>query len=100
MTSVLILLTLPPEVRAHYYESIRTSFPALNVAMVDHVGKADPYLAEAEILITFGPHLENRADHVLRQAGKLKWIQALGTGVDNIVDRPALRDDVVLTNIH
>jgi D-2-hydroxyacid dehydrogenase (NADP+) len=99
MTSVLILLTLPPEVRAQNYESIRTNFPALAVTMIDHVDKADPYLAGTDILITFGPHLEDRADHVLRQASRLKWIQALGTGVDNIVDRPALRPDVILTNI-
>ena len=100
MTSVLILLTLPPDVRAQYYDDIRANFPALRVDMVDHVGKLDPYLPQAEVLITFGPHLEDRADHVLQRASRLKWIQALGTGVDNIVDRPALRDDVILTNIH
>ena len=100
MTSVLILLTLPPEVRAQYYDGIRATFPQLRVDMVDHVGKVDPHLPETDVLITFGPHLEDRADHVLRQAPRLKWIQALGTGIDNIVDRPALRPDVVLTNIH
>ena len=100
MTSVLILLTLPPEVRAQYYDEIRANFPELRVDMVDQVGKLDPYLPEADVLITFGPHLEDRADHVLQHASKLKWIQALGTGVDNIVDRPALRGDVILTNIH
>ena len=100
MTSVLILLTLPPEVRAQYYDDIRANFPALRVDMVDRVGKADPFLPATDILVTFGPHLEDQADHVLRRATKLRWIQALGTGVDNIVDRPALRDDVILTNIH
>ena len=30
---------------------------------------------------------------------KLKWIQALGTGVDNIVDLPSLGPEVVVTNI-
>ena len=33
------------------------------------------------------------------EAPKLKWIQALGTGVDNIVDLPSLGKDVVVTNI-
>jgi D-2-hydroxyacid dehydrogenase (NADP+) len=100
MTSVLILLTLPPDVNAQYYDSIRTAFPALRVNMVDHVSKADPYLAQTDVLITFGPHLEGQADRLLQRAPRLKWIQALGTGVDNIVDRPTLRDDVILTNIH
>jgi phosphoglycerate dehydrogenase-like enzyme len=39
------------------------------------------------------------ADHVVRDAPKLKWIQALGTGVDNIVDLPSLGKDVLVTNI-
>jgi len=99
MTSVLILLTLPPEVRAQYYDGIRTAFPQLRVAMVDHVSKVEPYLPDTDILITFGPHLEDRANDVLQRARKLKWIQALGTGVDNIFDRPTLRPDVILTNI-
>jgi D-2-hydroxyacid dehydrogenase (NADP+) len=64
------------------------------------VQQADRYLATADVLITFGPHLRDRAEHVLREAKQLKWIQALGTGVDNIVDRANLRNDIVLTNIH
>ena len=39
------------------------------------------------------------ADHVVRDAKKLKWIQALGTGVDNIVDLPSLGPEVLVTNI-
>ena len=39
------------------------------------------------------------ADHVVRDAKKLKWIQALGTGVDNIVDLPSLGKEVLVTNI-
>ena len=30
---------------------------------------------------------------------KLKWIQALGTGVDNIVDLPSLGKEVLVTNV-
>src|SRR6185437_4518675 len=39
------------------------------------------------------------ADHVVRDARKLKWIQALGTGIDNIVDLPSLDREVVVTNV-
>jgi D-2-hydroxyacid dehydrogenase (NADP+) len=38
-------------------------------------------------------------DEVLHGAGKLKWVQALGTGVDNLIDLPSLSRDVVITNI-
>ena len=37
---------------------------------------------------------------MLRAGTKLKWVQALGTGVDNLIDRPVLRKDVIVTNIH
>jgi phosphoglycerate dehydrogenase-like enzyme len=75
-------------------------FPELNVSIVSKVADADPYLAEADIIVTHGPHLEDRADHVFNNAPKLKWVQAIGTGVDSIADRPALREGVIVTNIH
>src|SRR5262252_8362442 len=40
------------------------------------------------------------ADEVLRAAVNLKWIQTLGTGVDNLIDLPSLRKDVIITNVH
>jgi phosphoglycerate dehydrogenase-like enzyme len=48
------------------------------------------------VLLCFSPPM---ADHVVRDAKKLKWIQALGTGVDNIVDLPSLGKNVLVTNV-
>jgi len=56
-----------------------------------------PYIGDADILLTFAPRL---SDEVLRAGTKLKWVQALGTGVDNLIDRPVLRKDIIVTNIH
>jgi len=97
MTRLLILLTLPEKVRMQYYDHIRAKFPALAVDMIDHHGKAGPYVGDADILLTFGPMM---ADHVLAEAKRLKWIQALGTGVDGITDQPSLREGVIVTNMH
>src|SRR5208282_4801008 len=36
---------------------------------------------------------------VIEQATRLKWIQTLGTGVDNLTDQAGLRKDVVVTNV-
>jgi len=36
---------------------------------------------------------------VLAAATQLKWVQALGTGVDNLIDQAALRKDVIVTNM-
>lgn len=97
MTRLLILLTLPEKVRMQYRDGIQAKFPDLAIDMVDHHSKVDPHIGAADVLVTFGPMM---ADHVLEKARNLKWIQALGTGVDGIVDRPSLRKETIVTNLH
>ncbi len=97
MPALLIVLTLPEPVRMKYYNHLRAKFPELDVNMVDHHGKVGPYIEAADILVSFGVQL---ADHVYKEGRNLKWIQALGTGVDGITDQPSLRGDVLVTNMH
>jgi phosphoglycerate dehydrogenase-like enzyme len=97
MINLLILLAMPEAVRNQYRDRLAAQFPELSVTLVDHHSKVGPHIATADALVTFAPML---ADHVLEQAERLKWVQALGTGVDNLIDRPALRRDVVVTNVH
>ena len=96
MPRLLILLTLPQEVRDFYAARLRQRFPQLQIDIVDHFSKAAPLMPEADILLTFGPMLR---DEALHNAGKLRWIQALGTGIDGVIDQPSLRQDVIITNI-
>ena len=97
MTRLLALLSLPEKVRSQYHEGIKSRFPGIEINLVDHHSKVDPFIAEADVLVTFGPMM---AEHVLEKARKLKWIQALGSGVDGITDRPSLHPDVLVTNLH
>lgn len=97
MTNVLLLLSMPGSIQQQYCDRLRASFPGLSINVVDHHSKVAPYIADAEVLVTFGPMM---ADHVLCDAPRLKWIQALGTGVDNLIDLPSLRPGVIVTNIH
>jgi phosphoglycerate dehydrogenase-like enzyme len=97
VTRLLILLTLPEKVGMQYYSRLRSEFPELAIDLVDHHSKVDPYIGSADILLTFGAHM---ADHVLEKGTRLRWIQALGTGVDGITDRPAFREGVLVTNMH
>jgi len=97
MTNLLILLTLPEPVRMQYYNHLRKTFHELNVDMVDHHSKVGPHIKSADVLLTFGPMM---ADHVVQEATNLKWIQALGSGVDGIADLPSLRENVMVTNLH
>jgi phosphoglycerate dehydrogenase-like enzyme len=96
MANVLILLTLPEPVRSQYRDRLRRRFPEITIELVDHHSKTGPYIAAADALVTFAPMLSS---HVLESAKRLKWIQALGTGVDNLIDQAALRKDVIVTNV-
>jgi D-2-hydroxyacid dehydrogenase (NADP+) len=97
MTNLLILLTLPEPIRNQYRDRLKARFPELAINLVDHHSKVGPHITSADALLTFAPMLSGE---VLAAAGKLKWVQALGTGVDNLIDRPNLRKDVIVTNIH
>jgi phosphoglycerate dehydrogenase-like enzyme len=96
MTKVLILTEVQEAMRSHYKAMLIERFPQLTIDIVGHHNDVGPYIADAEVLMCFSPPM---ADHVVADAPKLKWIQALGTGVDNIVDLPSLGKDVVVTNV-
>lgn len=98
--SVLMILQVPDKTRREYEDGVRRAFPELDLHVVADAAQAEPYLAETTILVTHGPYLGARADHVLRNAPRLQWVQGIGVGMDNIVDRPALNADVMVTNIH
>src|ERR1700688_3402535 len=96
MPNLLILTEVQEAMRARYKAMLLEQFPHLTINVVGHHNDVGPYIADTDILLCFSPPM---ADHVVRDAPKLKWIQALGTGVDNIVDLPSLGKEVIVTNI-
>jgi D-2-hydroxyacid dehydrogenase (NADP+) len=96
MTNLLILLGLTETVRNQYRDRLKARFPELKIELVDHHSKAGPHIGRADALLTFTPMLTGK---IIEQATSLKWIQTLGTGVDNLIDQPALRKDVIVTNV-
>ena len=96
MSNVLILTEVQEAMRARYRAMLLERFPQLTINVVGHHNDVGPYVADIDVLLCFSPPM---ADHVVRDAPKLKWIQALGTGVDNIVDLPSLGKDVLVTNV-
>lgn len=95
--NVLILLAFPEDIADKYRARLQAAFPDVAVNLAQHHSKVGPYIEDADVLITFGAHM---ADHVLEKGVRLRWIQALGTGVDGIADRAALRQGVIVTNLH
>src|SRR6187455_2519986 len=96
MPKVLILTDVQQAARDRYKAVLLERFPHLSIDVVGHHEAAKPYLADMDVLMCFSPPM---ADHVVRDARKLRWIQALGTGVDNIIDLPSLGREVLVTNV-
>lgn len=96
MTSLLIVLAMPDYVIARYREPLAAHFPDVEINAVNHRDKIDPYIARADILLTFGAMM---GDEVFQKAKSLQWVQVLGTGVDRVADLPSLGRDVLITNI-
>ena len=99
MPRLLILLTLPPDVTEQYRARLSKLFPGIEIEVAATAEAARPALARADMLLTFGQMMKNlKLD--LAGADRLKWVQALGTGLDGITDQPALKPDVTVTSLH
>jgi phosphoglycerate dehydrogenase-like enzyme len=99
MPRLLIVLTLPPEVIEQYRIRLSQKFPELAIDIASTQDKAAAALGRADMLLTFGQVMKN-LKLGLEGAGQLKWVQALGTGLDGIADQPALKPGVIVTSLH
>jgi phosphoglycerate dehydrogenase-like enzyme len=82
-----------------YRSRLAAKFPEISIDVLTAPDKAAEAFRDADMLITFGQMMKNlKLDFAT--AGKLKWVQALGTGLDGITDQPALKSDVTVTSLH
>ena len=72
----------------------------VQVTIASNLNEAKPALADAEILITVGTQLGDQAEAVLGGAPRLKYVQSIGTGTDNLRGHPAMSSDVAVCNVH
>jgi phosphoglycerate dehydrogenase-like enzyme len=92
---VLVYVTLP-EQAAVYRDAIASEHPDVDLVTVLSIDDVRAEIHDADILLSFGAPLRRRPD-VLARARRLKWVAALGTGLDGIIDAPALPPDVIVT---
>lgn len=91
-----ILLVLPPRpLRLRFVELIGAAYPDLEIHDAATIDELEDKWAEAKAIFTFGQFL---TDEAVGRASSLRWIQSLGSGVDGIIDRPDLREEVIVTN--
>ena len=98
--NVLFILRFPLNVQQQYLQGTRAAVPDANLIMTGSPDEAKPYLPDADAIVTFGPMLGDRSRHVFATATRLKFVQSLGTGVDNIIDVDTLKDDVIVAKLH
>ena len=83
--------------RARYKAMLLERFPQLTINVVGHHNDWSAPISPTPISCCAFRRPWPTMWCATRQ--KLKWIQALGTGVDNIVDLPSLGPEVLVTNI-
>ncbi len=77
----------------NYKKSLAPNFPELSIHAVTKEEEIGNFIEKMDILLTI-----RISDHLIKKASKLKWIQALTTGVDYIINLPSLRKEVLITS--
>lgn len=96
-----VVILKEPEYSLMGFQRLADRFETVRVAAFTSVDEAAlAALPDAEVLITIGHNLGAQAGEVYSRAKRLKWVQSIGTGVDNIKGHPALGGDVVVANVH
>lgn len=78
-----------------YRDRLRADFPELRFVLARGLSDLPPDLSDIDVLISFAIELN---DVFYRRATRLKWIQCLATGVDQVLRWPSLRPETLLTS--
>jgi phosphoglycerate dehydrogenase-like enzyme len=93
--NILIFVTIAEQAQ-FYRNAILTKYPDAAVTTVASLDELEREVPGADILMSFGAQLRRR--DVFARATRLKWVNALGTGLDGIVDAPSLAEGVIVTS--
>jgi phosphoglycerate dehydrogenase-like enzyme len=97
--NIVILVNAPAAMQREYREGIMFAARGIEVSVITDLDEIDPYLPSMDVLMTYGAFLRDRADEVFQKSPRLRWIQGLGSGVDNLLPKPGYRDDIIVSRI-
>lgn len=80
----------------YYAEHLAPEFPALRFHVARNVGAIAGAAAEAQVLLSMAPSV---TPAVVQALPRLQWVQALTTGVDNLLIMPELPPEVVISRV-
>jgi phosphoglycerate dehydrogenase-like enzyme len=86
------LLILDP-LADDYKKALQLKFPELFIHAAKKEDEIGDFIEKADILL-----LIRISNELIKKASNLKWIQALTTGVDYIINLPSLKKDVLITS--
>jgi phosphoglycerate dehydrogenase-like enzyme len=92
--NMVVLVSIPPQ-GDYYDKAIREKYPDLNLQVFKDRSAAKAAMADADILMAFGASLK---EDFFEHAPRLKWVHAMGTGVDGIVDSKHIAKNVLVTS--
>jgi len=78
---------------ADYKEALSPKFPEVVIHAAAQEAQVGKFIEETDVLMTI-----RISNDLIKKASKLKWVHALTTGVDYIVNLPSLRRQVILTS--
>lgn len=91
-TSILLVHPRQERITAEIASALR-AMDGVELAMADTAADAIEFAADADILMGFGA-----TEALLNAAGRLRWIQSLGSGVDGFIGCASLRPDIAITS--
>jgi len=86
------LLILDPRAD-EYKKALLPKFPEVSIHSAKKEEEIGDFIEKADILLVI-----RISNELIKKASKLKWIQALTTGVDYIINLPSLKKEVIVTS--
>lgn len=78
-----------------YKKVLGPKFPEVVIHGATNEAEAEKFIGQTDAIVAF-----RIPDTLIQKASKLKWIHAMTTGVDYIVNLPSLKKDVIITSTH
>ncbi|WP_369404992.1 NAD(P)-dependent oxidoreductase [Piscibacillus salipiscarius] len=81
--------------KTSFREELVDKFPEANFIFKYPIEEAEPYIPEADVIVTFGEDLTN--EH-MEKADRLKWIMVVSAGLDEMPFEKIIEKDILVTN--
>ncbi len=95
LVQVLLLTPSQAGVAEQLHAGLASAFPELSITHARNASEAARGIETTDVLLTFGAYV---SEELLGRAHRLRWIQALGSGVDGVTGLLSRRPEILLTS--